>query len=112
MLIEFHFPAKLLKLSPHRCHHQMSASKADVCMPSIKLPIHQLSPFLCENECACPEWSQAQTNREEASKAMPYKRYTSKGSRAHRQNRVIPSLHSSGNRLDRITYSFRPARAR
>jgi hypothetical protein len=27
----------------------------------------------------------------------------------HRLNHVIPSLHASGNRLDRITYSFRLA---
>ncbi len=27
----------------------------------------------------------------------------------HRLNRVIPSLHPSGNRLDTITYSFRLA---
>src|SRR6266702_2507960 len=111
MLIEFHCPAKLLKLSSHRCHHQMSACKAYVCMPGIKLPIHQFLLLLCESAWACPAWYQAQTDGEQASKSdgvhssfhLLYKRYSSKGSKAHRQNRVIPCHDCSGHPLDRIT---------
>ena len=44
----------------------------------------------------------------ETSRYAPGKRYTSKGTRVHRQNRVIPTLQYFGISLDRITYSFRP----
>jgi hypothetical protein len=45
----------------------------------------------------------------ETSRYAPGKRYTSKGIRVHRQNRVIPTLQYFGIYLDRITYSFRLA---
>src|SRR5258706_15011038 len=67
MLIEFHRPTKFLKLSPHRCNQHMPASNADMGMPGIKLPIHQMSPFV---GCLClSSMVSSQINREEASKS-------------------------------------------
>src|SRR5690242_3679246 len=45
LFIEFHGTAKLLKCSPDRRYHQMSAGKADVSMSRVKLPTHHVSPF-------------------------------------------------------------------